>query len=52
MDFYCDQVLTGQLPVERIAEEAVAWLGQPMVSDNSSCKLSAELIWRGSVRGG
>ncbi len=46
------QLTTFAQPVERIAEEAVAWLGQPMVSDNSSCKLSAELIWRGSVRGG
>ncbi|TNM59736.1 LacI family DNA-binding transcriptional regulator [Aliirhizobium smilacinae] len=39
-------------PVDRIAEEAVSWLAQPILSDENSCKLEAQLVWRGSVRGG
>jgi DNA-binding LacI/PurR family transcriptional regulator len=39
-------------PVERIAAEAVAWLAQPSQTEANSHKLEAELIWRGSVRGG
>ncbi|MEB2844233.1 LacI family DNA-binding transcriptional regulator [Rhizobiales bacterium RZME27] len=39
-------------PVEKIAQKAVSWLAQPSLTDDHSCKLTAELIWRGSVRGG
>lgn len=37
-------------PVEKIAAEAVGWLGKP--GPASPCRLEAELVWRGSVRGG
>lgn len=46
------QMTTFAQPVDRIAQEAVTWLSAPMRSEGSSCKLVAELIWRGSVRGG
>ncbi|WJH38504.1 LacI family DNA-binding transcriptional regulator (plasmid) [Aliirhizobium terrae] len=39
-------------PVDRIADEAVSWLAQPMATNGGSRKLEAELVWRGSVRGG
>lgn len=39
-------------PVERIAAEAVTWLGQFASVGENSRKLDAELVWRGSVRGG
>lgn len=39
-------------PVERIAAEAVAWLVHPWHPGSNACKLEAELVWRGSVRGG
>jgi hypothetical protein len=38
--------------VERIAAEAVAWLVHPWYPGSNACKLEAELVWRGSVRGG
>jgi DNA-binding LacI/PurR family transcriptional regulator len=39
-------------PVSRIANETVSWLSQPVLGDSCSLKLEAELVWRGSVRGG
>lgn len=39
-------------PVDRIAAEAVTWLCQSSNEEATICKLDAELIWRGSVRGG
>jgi DNA-binding LacI/PurR family transcriptional regulator len=39
-------------PVEQIAAEAVGWLGRTPSAEDRSRKLQAELVWRGSVRGG
>ncbi|MDQ0134168.1 DNA-binding LacI/PurR family transcriptional regulator [Neorhizobium galegae] len=39
-------------PVDRIAAEAVAWLDQVTPGEANSRRLEAELVWRGSVRGG
>lgn len=46
------ELTTFAQPVDRIAEEAVSWLKQPMLAEGRSSRLSAELVWRGSVRGG
>ncbi|MGA1832925.1 substrate-binding domain-containing protein [Rhizobium wenxiniae] len=46
------ELTTFAQPVDRIAEEAVSWLAKPLYDAGLSCKLSAELNWRGSVRGG
>jgi DNA-binding LacI/PurR family transcriptional regulator len=45
-------ITTFAQPVDRIAQEAVSWLKQPMLAEGQSSRLAAELIWRGSVRGG
>lgn len=40
-------------PVEAIAREAVGWLGKDdSQMDGQSIRLHADLVWRGSVRGG
>lgn len=39
-------------PVDRIATETVNWLGQLAPTETNSRRLEAELVWRGSVRGG
>lgn len=39
-------------PVGRIAAEAVAWLSQPAQVRTDLRRMEAELVWRGSVRGG
>ncbi|KAA9383136.1 substrate-binding domain-containing protein [Neorhizobium galegae] len=39
-------------PVEQIAAEAVTWLDQVTSAGSNSRRLDAELVWRGSVRGG
>jgi DNA-binding LacI/PurR family transcriptional regulator len=39
-------------PVQRIAAEAAAWLGQQSPHGATVCRLEAEFIWRGSIRGG
>jgi len=39
-------------PVEQIAAEAVTWLDQVTPAETNSRRLDAELVWRGSVRGG
>ena len=39
-------------PVEQIAVEAVEWLARTPSAEDRSRKLQAELVWRGSVRGG
>jgi DNA-binding LacI/PurR family transcriptional regulator len=43
-------------PVEAIAREAVAFLAEPGSAEDDgqgrSIRLHAELIWRGSIRGG
>lgn len=46
------QLTTFAQPVDRIAQEAVAWLGRPVDEGGNFQRISAELIWRGSVRGG
>nr|WP_183929871.1 substrate-binding domain-containing protein [Rhizobium mongolense] len=48
------QLTTFAQPVEAIARQAVAWLGKDAESqaESQSLRLHAELIWRGSVRGG
>ena len=39
-------------PVDRIAAEAVSWLTNPVLADGLASRLTAELVWRQSVRGG
>ncbi|MCJ9669073.1 MULTISPECIES: substrate-binding domain-containing protein [unclassified Neorhizobium] len=39
-------------PIDRIATEAVAWLDRLPAELGNSQKMHAELVWRGSVRGG
>ena len=39
-------------PADLIATEAVAWLDRPTAEHENLRRLEAELIWRGSVRGG
>lgn len=39
-------------PVDEIAREAVSWLAHPLQADTIASNISAELVWRGSVRGG
>ena len=39
-------------PVKRIARKAVSWLALPSLGQENICKLEAELVWRGSVKGG
>ncbi|PKA45384.1 substrate-binding domain-containing protein (plasmid) [Rhizobium sullae] len=48
------QLTTFAQPVEAIARQAVAWLGNDAESraENQSLRLHAQLVWRGSVRGG
>jgi DNA-binding LacI/PurR family transcriptional regulator len=50
------ELTTFAQPVEDIAREAVAWLANADVAGDgdavSSLKLHAELVWRGSIRGG
>lgn len=46
------QLTTFAQPVDLIAQEAVSWLGQETEAEGRSCRLAAELTWRGSVRGG
>lgn len=46
------QLTTFAQPVDRIAEEAVSWLDKPILDSGYPCKLTAELVWRGSIKGG
>jgi DNA-binding LacI/PurR family transcriptional regulator len=48
------QLTTFAQPVQAIARQAVAWLGKDAESraESQSLRLHAELVWRGSVRGG
>ncbi|WP_445679766.1 LacI family DNA-binding transcriptional regulator [Radicibacter daui] len=43
-------------PIREIASRAVEWLGAPIPEDHSprrdSLRLKADLVWRGSIRGG
>ncbi len=39
-------------PVDRIAEEAVSWLSRPVTDNGQFCRMTADLVWRSSVRGG
>jgi DNA-binding LacI/PurR family transcriptional regulator len=39
-------------PVDLIAAQAVAWLGQPWQPGVNALKMEADFVWRGSVRGG
>ncbi|MGE7370436.1 substrate-binding domain-containing protein [Neorhizobium sp. NPDC001467] len=46
------EITTFAQPVDRIAEEAVSWLTQPMAAANGlRSRLTAELVWRRSVLG-
>ncbi|MDP9836568.1 DNA-binding LacI/PurR family transcriptional regulator [Neorhizobium huautlense] len=46
------QLTTFAQPVDRIAEEAVLWLSQPMTDSGRFCRMTPDLVWRESVRGG
>lgn len=46
------QLTTFAQPVDRIAEEAVSWLSQPMTDSGQFCRMTADLVWRESVKGG
>jgi len=46
------QLTTFAQPVDRIAEEAVSWLNQTMADSGQISRMTADLVWRSSVRGG
>lgn len=46
------ELTTFAQPVDLIAKEAVAWLTHPAPADGTASRIRADLIWRGSVRGG